>query len=122
MTSTVPPPTPWQSAADLCWSHVALATKVARLVDTLSHIDVATVTPILSTLSTSILLTPHAPADETSLRLLTLAISTALGTDKSWTVLTTGDNLVFRLSPPIYGIHIDVLSSIPSQRPVNFQL
>ena len=111
MTNTSNPPgSPWSEVEQHCRQHISLANELLKVVEVLRAVRVDRVTPIMSSISPSIILGCES-SDLSAIKAKAKEIKTALKTDAPWERIVHADCWTLRLKLPSK-ISIDISTHI----------
>src|SRR6266487_1346435 len=112
------PSTLWESAFEHCIANAVQSGRLCEVIGKLKHLDISTVIPIISTVKSTLLITPLHPSDDKSIRTLLSEISSRVEVN-SWKTLRNGDYWLVRGSTE-NGVSIDIATSILNSKPEEF--
>lgn len=105
----------WETAQRTCWTHVEVATNVTKLLDLLKTIKVASVIPVISTQTPTIMLTPDRADDLNAVKAVCRLIKHAVQADTEWLKRPLNDEWLLTLKAP-QGITIDLFTRLPASK------
>lgn len=107
-------------ATDHCLNHIRRATDLAETIGELKSIPVAAVISIISSLNSTLLITPIAPTEVDRVAELSRQIGSAVSVI-SWKQIKSGDYWMLR-GITSKSVHIDIATMIPNSVPQELNL
>lgn len=111
----------WKQASDHCWRTVEKATQLAGVIDTLKDIEVVSVIPLVSSLQTTLIITPPEPMDREGVTQFCDVIRRTLKTEERWQSFSIADNFGLRLRLP-NGVNVEIQTFIPTSEPTELNV